>query len=336
MKRAFLILLVFFTLLCATAIQHTLASTPVSSEQLLGLININSMIHALPTGIFTAAALIAALGIGAEFWRALLPVCGADWAPTRQFTLMADAALWCSWLVLASCLNAQFCIFPATFTENADSLYSVENYRMLLLIAGGIMICMRLFNTYIPRRQGIFIVLASAAVAIALGQFWWNGLPIDFLSIALLLPVSAGLLIPTRKENAYLPFVWLTITASALALYATGFSQLIINYPTGPIELSYGWLCLKFTANTLMLLSLILLLIPQLKHMSLVRQSAGGACIISCLLYNWAAIAAPLDAALPQPLPLTAAGITYSTTLICLTALFLLRINCHRKLKETR
>ena len=85
-----------------------------------------------------------------------------------------------------------------------------------------------------------------------------------------------------------------------------------------------------------MLLSLILLLIPQLKHMSLVRQSAGGACIISCLLYNWAAIAAPLDAALPQPLPLTAAGITYSTTLICLTALFLLRINCHRKLKETR
>ena len=336
MKRAFLILLVFFTLLCATTIQHTLASTPVSSEQLLGLIHINDMVHALPTGIFAAAALVAALGIGAEFWRALLPICGADWAPSRSFTIMADAALWCSWLVLASCLNAQFCIFPATFTEDAYQLYSAENYRMLLLIAGGIMICMRLFNTYIPRRQGIFIALSSAAVAIALGQFWWNGLPIDFLSIALLLPVSAGLLIPTHKENVYLPFVWLTITTSALALYATGFSQLIINYPTGPIELSYGWLCLKFIANTLMLISLILLLIPQLKHICLVRQSAGSACIISCILYNWTAIAAPLDTALPIPLPLTAASITYSITLLCLTSLFMLRINCHRNTKETR
>lgn len=336
MKRIFLILLVFFTLLCATAIEHTIASTPISTEQLLGLIDINRMVHALPTGIFAAAALIAALGIGAEFWRALLPICGADWAPTRRFALMADAALWCSWLVLLSCLNAQFCIFPATFAENADHLYSVENYRMLLLIASGIMICMRLFNTYIPRRHGLFIVLSSAAVALAVGQFWWNGLPVDFLSVALLLPVSAGLLLPSRTENAYLPFVWLTITASALALYATGFSQLIINYPTGPTELSYGWLSVKFAANTLILLSLILLLIPQLKHICPVRQLVGGACIIACILYNWVAIAAPLNAALPTPLPLTTAGIVYAITLTCLIFLMLLRLNCHMKHKEAR
>lgn len=334
MKRAFLVLLLFFILLCATGIQHTLAAPLLSNDKMPGGVSINEMLHAMPTGIFAAGALIAAMGIGAEFWRALLPLCGADWAPTHRFTLLADAALWCSWLTLGTCINAQFCIFPATFTPGAESLYSTENYRMLLLTGSATMICVRLFNTYIPRRHGMFIVLLCTATAIAAGQFWWNGKPIDFMAIALLLPLSAILLLPPHKELAAIPFTWLCLTALALVIYATGFSQLIISYPTSSTDMSSGWLNLKFIANTIFPICLIMLLIPQLRRSRTAQRIIGGASMMACIFYNWAAFAAPLDSALGGKLPCLPAGIVYSVTLVCLTALLILRLFCFRKHSE--
>ena len=331
MKRAFLVLLLFFILLCATGIQHTLAAPILSNDKMPGGVSLNEMLHALPTGIFAAGALVAAMGIGAEFWRALLPLCGADWAPTRRFALLADASLWCGWLTLGTCINAQFCIFPATFIPGAESLYSVENYRMLLLISCGTMICARLFNTYIPRRHGIFIVLLCAATAMAAGQFWWNGMPIDFLTISLLLPICAILLIPAHKELAAIPFAWLCLVALALVIYATGFSHLIISYPTTSTEMSSGWLSTKFAANTIFPICLIALLIPQLRKCRYIQQFVGAAGLLACILYNWAAFAAPLDNALGGQLPCLPAGIVYTITLLCLSALLILRLFCFRK-----
>lgn len=334
MKRAFLILLLFFALLAATAIQHTLSSTPLSTGKMLGLVPVTDMVFALPAGIFAAGLIGIALGLGAEFWRAMLPLCGADWVPTRRFNAMADAGLWCGWVTVGACYTALPCIFPWLSLNNTATLYNAEHYRLLLFICLGSMIAARLFNTYLPRRHGILATFICAAVGLAAGQCWWNGLPIDFVALALLLPVSVILCLPAQAEAANSPFTWLCILALALSLYATGFSQLIVNYPTGPINMSEGWLALKFTANSLQVIALLLLLIPVLRRNLYMQMLAGGCALGSVLLYNWYAIASPLDAVLLNNLPLAPAYVVYSVTLLCLCGLLTIRILSHRNLSK--
>ena len=336
MKRAFLVLLVLFALLAATTIQHTLSSPPTDTGNMMGLVPITDMVFALPTAIFAAGLIIVGLGLGAEFWRSVLPMCGADWVPTRRLTLLADAGLWCGWVTLGTCYAALPCIFPwlGLASPDSSSLYSSENYRLLLLIGLGTMIAVRLFNTYLPYRKGTLAMLMSAAVGLMAGQFWWNGLPIDFVALAILLPLGVLLLFPGKEQATNTPFVWLTITALALSLYATGFSQLIVNYPTGPTLYTEGWMELKLWANSLLLLPLIGLLIPALRQKLAAQRTAGAMAILSVLLYNWGALAAPVDSTLQGNLPLLPAAITYGTTLLCLCGLLVLRIRCHRKPKE--
>ena len=336
MKRAFLVLLLLFALLASTAIQHTLNSTPYTTGKMLGVVPLTDMVFALPAGIFAAGLIGIMLSIGAEFWRALLPICGADWVPTRKLSALADTGLWCGWITVGTCYAALPCIFPWIAMNGADSLYTVESYRTLLFIGIGIMIAARLFNTFLPRRQGLWATLMSAAVGLGAGQFWWNGLPVDLLALALLLPISVILCSLTRREGTNTPFTWLGILALALSLYATGFSQLIISYPTGPIEQSEGWLTLKFVANTLLVFPLIILLTPVLRHHRYIQGAAGACGILSVLLYNWYAIASPLDAALIGTLPTTPATVVYVVALLCLVGLGTLRLFCHRKSKENQ
>ena len=336
MKRAFLVLLILFALLASTAIQHTLSSTPFTAGKMLGLVPLTDMVFALPAGIFAAGLMGIMLGIGAEFWRALLPICGADWVPTRKLSALADAGLWCGWVTVGTCYAALPCIFPWISMSGADSLYTAENYRTLLFIGIGTMVAARLFNTFLPRRHGLWSTLMCAAVGLGAGQFWWNGLPIDLLALSLLLPIGVILCRTTRPFGTDTPYAWLCILALALSLYATGFSQLIISYPTGPMEQSEGWLTLKFTANTLLIIPLVILLIPTLRR-NLYAQWATGMCgILSVLLYNWYAIASPLDAALLGLLPLTPAAVVYVITLLCVAGLIVLRTLCHRKAKENQ
>lgn len=330
MKRAFLILLLFFALMAATAIQHTLSSTPLSTGKMLGLVPLTDMVFALPAGIFAAGLIGVALGLGAEFWRALLPLCGADWVPTRRLNALADAGLWCGWVTLGTCYAALPCIFPWLGMNAADTLYTAEHYRLLLFIGVGTMVAARLFNTYLPRRHGMLATLMCAAVGLAAGQCWWNGLPIDFVALALLLPVSVILCLPERTDGADTPFVWLSILALALSLYATGFSQLIVNYPTGPINMGEGWLSLKFTANSLLVIGLVLLLIPVLRRNLYLQMLAGGCGVATVLLYNWYAVASPLDAVLLNTLPITPAYCVYAVTLLCLCGLMTIRVLSRR------
>lgn len=338
MKRAFLVLLVLFALLAATSIQHTLGTPPTDTGKMLGLVPVYDMVFALPTAIFAAGLAVVALGLGAEFWRAILPLCGADWVPTRRLNLLADAGLWCGWVTLGTCYAALPCIFPwlGMPSPNSSSLYSAENYRLLLLIGLGTMIAVRLFNTYLPYRKGTLAMLMSAAVGLMAGQFWWNGLPIDFVALALLLPLGVILLLPAGGQTSNTPFVWLTITALALSLYATGFSQLIISYPTGPTLFSEGWMELKLWANSLLLLPLIALLIPALRQKHAVQRTVGAMSILSVLLYNWGALAAPVDSTLQGNLPLLPAATTYAITLLCLCGLLILRLRCHGQPKENQ
>lgn len=334
MKRAFLVLLLLLALLASTAIQHALSSTPFTSGKMLGLVPLTDMVFALPAGIFAAGIIGIMLGVGAEFWRAVLPICGADWVPTHRLTALADAGLWCGWVIAGTCYTALPCIYPWISSVGESPLYTAENYRMLMLIGLGTMIAVRLFNTFLPRKHGLWATLMSAAVGLGAGQFWWNGLPIDFLALALLLPVCT--LLCLHRSGADTPFTWLGILAAALALYATGFSQLIISYPTGPVDQSAGWLTLKFTANSLLLASLVMLLIRPLRRNGYTRCTAGGLGILSVLLYNWYAIASPLDAALIGTLPTTPAATVYGITLLCTAGLLMLRMLCHRHRKENQ
>ena len=334
MKRVFLVLLILFALLAATSIQHTLSSTPFTAGKMLGLVPLTDMVFALPAGIFAGGLIGIMLGIGAEFWRALLPICGADWVPTRKLSALADAGLWCGWVTVGTCYGALPCIFPWISLSSADSLYTADTYRTLLFIGIGTMVAARLFNTFLPRRQGLWATLMSAAVGLGAGQCWWNGLPIDLLALALLLPISVILCSTPRKAGTDTPFVWLGIAALAISLYATGFSQLIISYPTGPIEQSEGRLALKFAANTLLIIPLSMLLIPALRRHLFTQWAAGVCGILSVLLYNWYAIVSPLDAALLGQLPLTPATVVYLITLLCVAGLITLRLFCHRKTKE--
>ena len=334
MKRAFLVLLLLLALLASTAIQHALSSTPFTSGKMLGIVPLTDMVFALPAGIFAAGLIGIMLGVGAEFWRAVLPICGADWVPTHRLTALADAGLWCGWVIAGTCYAALPCIYPWISSVGESPLYTAENYRMLMLIGLGTMITVRLFNTFLPRKHGLWATLMSAAVGLGAGQFWWNGLPIDFLALSLLLPVCT--LLCLHRSCTDTPFTWLGILAAAIALYATGFSQLIVSYPTGPVDQSEGWLILKFTANSLLLATLVMLLIRPLRHNIYARCTAGGLGILSVLLYNWYAIASPLDAALIGTLPTTPAVTVYGITLLCTTALLTLRLLCHHTRKENQ
>ena len=330
MKRAFLILLVLFALLTTTSIQHSLNTPPLSNDKMLGLVPVTDMVFALPAGIFAAGVIGVILGLGAELWRALLPICGAGWVPTHRLSTMADAGLWCGWLTVASCFTAFPFIFPWISTNSTDSLYTVANYRILLYIGLGTMMTARLFNHFLPRRQGLWATLMCAGVGLGAGQFWWNGLPIDCLALALLLPICLILCTPGKREGADTPFVWLCIFALAVALYATGFSQLIISYPTGPVEMSPGWLSLKFVANSLLVIALVVLLIRPLRYNLFVQQGAGAFGVASILLYNWYAIAAPLCGSLIIPMSLAPAATVYGICLLCLSGLIFLRIQSKR------
>lgn len=331
MKRAFIVLLVIFALLAATTIQHTLNTPPQSPATMLGLIPVNDMVFALPAGIFAAGIIGIALGIGAEFWQAILPLCGADWVPTRRLSALADAALWCGWTTVGTCTAALLCIFPWLSTAEFGSLYTPSNYRYLLFIGIGAMISVRLFNTYLGRRHTMLPALICLGFALAAGQCWWNGLPIDFVAAAILLPLAVLLCSGHLTGTDQSPLIWLVITALALALYATGFSQLIMSYPTGPENTSAGWLSVKFTANTLLLLSLIILLTPALRKLNAVRSIAGSMALLAVILYNWSAVAAPLKAYTGNFMPVGAASTVYGITLICLSALMALRLISRRK-----
>lgn len=326
MKRLFLISLLLYLLLAGTAVQHTLSAPLVGNDKMVGGIPVADMVFALPAGIYAAGLIVIGIGIGAEFWRALLPICGAGWIPTTRLEQLSRASLWCGWLTLGTCCMALPCIFPQlqlTPPPTDSILYSAENYRLLL--AGGFitMLASRLLNTYLPTRGKLIIVLMSAGVGLMVGQYWWNGLPVDYLAMALLLPVSLILCVPSKQLPASSPFLWIHVTALALVLYATAFSQLILSYPAGPVESTPGWLSVKFTANTLLMLTLIAMLTPALRKHRLTQQIAGGASVLAVILFNWSAIAGPLDTALQGTLPLQPAGTVYCILLCILTVLII-------------
>lgn len=330
MKRLFLILLVFFNLIVATTVQHTINAPIITPDKVLGSIHVHELVFALPSAIYAAGLLIVACGIGAEFWRAVLPLCGAGWIPQEHLRRIANAGLWCGWLTLGCCAMALNYIFPQLFPSPQPTFSNVD---YTLMLGGGFiaMLAVKLLNTYLPKQGALIAALLCAAVALMLGQFWWNGLPIDFLAMAILLPTSLHLCIPDKELPLEAPICRLQITALALAIYATAFSQLIISYPTAPVEYSTGWLSVKFCTNTLLVIAIIAMLTPKLRNFYATRAITGALSLIAVAIYSWEALCGPLDAALCGMLPLAPSVCIYAVALLCLSGLCILHAKAYAK-----
>ncbi len=332
-KRAFLTLLVLFLLLTTMANQQVQnPAALVGSARILGHIPLWKLHNILPAGIFAAGVGAVSLGIGAEFWRALLPLCGAQWAPRSALNRLADAGLWCGWITLAACITALGCVFPWSIGapgaygpgESSTTFFDIEHYRLVLQIGGGGMILCRALSQWLNERAALPIVILTAGIALVCGQFWFCAQPITYFALTLLMPWA--LLLIWRPGHMSPQQFYISIAATAIALYGVAFSHTISGYviiPTGTafhanhLTISAGWI---FTS---LLLSIALR--PYLLHTPWLRFILG-LILLSPILYTiWNLVA--LSATGEQTHEsLILSLCCYTVPLLCVSGLIAMRL----------
>lgn len=331
-KRIFLAMLILFLLLTTMANQHVQnAAALLGGNTVLGCIPLGQLYNVLPAGIFAAGVCATALGMGAEFWGALLPLCGAKWAPKAALSRLADAGLWCGWVTLAACITALGCVFPWSVGApgaygpglSSTTFFDVENYQLVLQICGGIMILCRILAVWLKEHAALPIVILVSAAALVCGQFWCQAHPISYLGIALLLPWAVlQLWIPGRMSPQQF---YTTLTAIAIAIYGQAFSHTIGSYviDANPHDGS------QVLINALILLGCLLLHLG-LRPFGLLRRprlqrSLGGLVLLCCLYPIWHLVAAGVAGqAIRYSLPLSIG--CYIVPLLCVSALTALRL----------
>ncbi|MBQ2379148.1 MAG: hypothetical protein II295_02030 [Akkermansia sp.] len=291
-KRIFLVALVLFLLLITTANQHVQnAAALMGGAEVLGFIPLWQLYNVLPAGIFTAGASAAALGMGAEFWRALLPLCGAGWTPRLSLSRLADAGLWCGWITLAACIMALGCVFPWSTGapgaygpgESATTFFDIEHYRLVLQICGGAMIVCRILATTLREKAALPIVILCAACMLVCGQFWCRAQAISFLGIALLLPW--GVLMLWQPGKLKPTQFYLTLAAIAIVLYSLSFGPTIGHYVININPVDNAYIVYQTSVNVLLPLAALLLMLI-LKPLGLLQkkwmQRSMGAVLLYC------------------------------------------------------
>lgn len=326
MKRLFLIALILFLLLASACIQQAQNATPFSSATLLGCIPAWQLFTALPASLFATGALAAAVGIGAQFWSSLLPLCGAREIPLAPLHRLSEAGLWCGWATMASCLTALPSIFP-WIEETNPFPYTPECYRKAIMAGAAIMVICHLMSIFFRGKGRLPIALLSAATALGSGQLWWQGRPLEFLAICLLLPLSLALLLQKRPLSPAQR--WITFTALLIAVYAAGFAGLTASYPPSAKE----------AIATPSLLPLLLLLPPIIVMLSpwhnrpWLRRSCGLFSLASLLFANGQMLALPIETSLKSPLP-PSTPLCYGLFLACMSILMGLHCLSFQKRKK--
>ncbi len=320
-KRIFLITLILFLLLATMANQHVQnPAALMGSGEVLGFIPLWRLHNALPAGIFATGAAAAALGIGAEFWRALLPLCGAGWAPKLMLSRLADAGLWCGWVTLATCITALGCIFPDS-VNTLEPMYDNSAYLRVLQLCGAAMITCRLLAIWLRAKAALLICLLSAAAGLVCGQYWWQGGAIGFFSTALLLPWSFLLLIPGKGIEMPRPQLWMSFAALCIALYGAAFAPTISMY-TGAEPTDSATLTAPAYLGCALLL---LLLIRPARKNALIRRASGALILLSTLYTLWIRQAEGALGARFDETALLSLG-CFCTALFCIIGLVILRL----------
>ncbi len=287
-SRVFLVALIMLLLLVNAAFSQVANATIFSGGELFGLIPYWEMKESLPCGIFAAAALVAALGIGAQFWGGLLPACGAgDWVPARRFGQFATSGVWCAWPLLGACLAVAGFLFPwaadggqgEAWFQNRTALM-VQVGVSLLLLAG-----LRMVQAFRHGKSGLADAMLSAAVALSCGLLWWDGRALDFLAAALIAPPALALLLsPPQKQKPRVAQAWLLTAALALGTYACGTQSLMASYLPGAEPWGTLTTCCAVLAA---LLTLALALLPALRRHAPALRVAAAAALLLLLGYNW-------------------------------------------------
>lgn len=345
-KRVFLTVLLLFLLLATMANQHLQnPSALMGNGEVLGCIPLWKLYNVLPAGIFAAGVCAVALSMGAEFWRALLSLCGAEWSPNARLSRLADAGLWCGWTTLAACVSAQGSVFPWSvgapgaygpgLTET--TFFDIEHYKLVLIICGVVMILCRILTAKLQERAALPIVMLVAASALVCGQFWCRALPVGYFGLALLLPWGVLLLWEGGKLRPQQ--FYMTIAALGMALYGVAFEATIGSYviDVGPATDHYT---LFFPTRSALLLVGLLVLALALRPFGLLRRPLmqrilGVAIIICCLRHLWYLVAAAAAGQQITELYSLSVG-CYSVLLSCVIGLICLRLWVTRPTKTEK
>lgn len=264
MRRYTLILLVLILLIINTLMQQAAEADPLNRPGMW------AMRHSLPAGIEGAVLFLAALGMGAQVWRGILPLCSTAWSPGRAWSYMTVCGLWCGWIPLLCALA----YYPA---------YGEGPSRWLIgaFIA---LIAARMLSLTLQQHKliGLFCGLLAAAAAVLCGQILWPATPLDVLVMGLCASAAMALLL-VREPAPQL--VWLTSAALAFCAYTAAFGNMLAFYPPGEAGAAspWGmWMALIFTV-----VGLVFVIFALLRRTLWGRRAVAAAGLLAVAVWIW-------------------------------------------------
>lgn len=231
-RRLFLLLLVFVLILVNALLTKLMDTSILSNAELMGLVPVWQLQIPLVLGLFGAASLAAALGIGALFWAALLPTCGAGWTPQRTLLQTSHGSAWCAWPLIACCCTA-LAAFVFPWMQRADLPGSIDGRILFMAHAGIGLIIMLAVRIMLLKHPGtemrLLAVFLCAGLALSCGLIWWWGQALAFLSIALAGALALALLAP-QTPSARSRLALLLGVSLAICVYVIGFGNMMTGY----------------------------------------------------------------------------------------------------------
>lgn len=219
MRRYSLLLLVLIILILNTVMQQFAYANPLVHPDMWALR------HALPAGVAAAALCLAALGMGAQVWRGILPLCSTDWSPRRAWSYMSVLGMWCGWIPLLCALA----YYPEAGSGPSRWLIGC----FVALIAASML------NTlYRQKLVGLLCGLITAAAAIICGQMLWVDTPLDVLVVGLAAAPALELL---RERTPARQLVWLMSAALFFCAYTAAFGYMTAFFPPGEVAPVSPW-----------------------------------------------------------------------------------------------
>lgn len=279
MRRYALIFLIFALLIINSIMQQAASATPLTN------ISLWEQRFALPAGVAAAALYLVLLGLGAQFWRALLPLCGVEWAPARFWDRLSTCGLWCGWLPL---LCAQ------TYTAGESMLPMGAPSRWLIGAFFALILCRMLaIATKHPWGLRLLVALVSAAAALLCGLELCPAIPLCPFVLGLMLAPALWL---TIARNTPPQLVWLLIAALGFCTYVAAFGHLLVWYTPTPNEVISPWGL--WLGGLFLACILLLILLRTLRHASLGRRALSLLLLIFGAAWLWLSFA-PAQRVLP-------------------------------------
>lgn len=151
-----------------------------------------SLTFSLPFAVFTAGALVAALGAGAACIAGFCDEFNVNEPCNGIYSRLSTCALWCGWPVMAACTASIFATFPNA-AGGADTLAHSPLFLMLAVCAGIVMACHWLARRFQETRVAAWACGAMFITVWNLGADWLGGGYAHALSLAALSYPLAGL-----------------------------------------------------------------------------------------------------------------------------------------------